>query len=77
MVRCRTAIGPRVRAPDAEPTPGVAAHLARMHDRRLAVLGHVVVWDPAIGRINLIQGLRVSVHHDLHHDRIVRRVLGR
>lgn len=41
------------------------------------VLGRVVVWDPAIGRINLIQGLRVGVHHDLHHYRIVRRMLER
>ena len=46
-------------------------------DKPEPVLRHVVVWDPAIGRINLIQGLRVGVHHDLHHDRIVRRMLGR
>lgn len=52
--------------------------IARFYaDRPEAVLGHVVVWDPAIGRINLIQGLRVGVHHDLHHYRIVRRMLGR
>lgn len=46
-------------------------------DKPEPVLGHVVVWDPAIGRLNLIQGLRVGVHHDLHHYRIVRRMLER
>jgi hypothetical protein len=52
--------------------------IARFYaERPENVLGHVFVWDPAIGRINLIQGLRVGVHHDLHHDRIVRRMLGR
>lgn len=41
------------------------------------LLGHVTVWDPAIGRLNLVQSLRVVVHHDQHHYRAVRRILGR
>lgn len=41
------------------------------------LLGHVAVWDPAIGRLNLIQLLRVVVHHDQHHFAAVRRQLGR
>ena len=41
------------------------------------LLGHIAVWDPAIGRINLVQALRVVVHHDQHHYRAVRRLLGR
>jgi len=40
------------------------------------LLGHVTVWDPAIGRLNLVQVLRVGVHHDLHHYTAVRRLLG-
>ncbi len=40
-------------------------------------LGHVTVWDPAIGRLNLVQVLRVGVHHDQHHYRAVRRMFGR
>ena len=41
------------------------------------LLGHVAVWDPAIGRLNLVQVLRVGVHHDQHHFKAVRRLLGR
>ena len=41
------------------------------------LLGHVTVWDPAIGRLNLVQVLRVCVHHDLHHYTAVRRLLRR
>lgn len=37
------------------------------------LLGHVTVWDPAIGRLNLVQALRVVVHHDQHHYTAVRR----
>ena len=40
------------------------------------LLGHVTVWDPAIGRMNLVQALRVGVHHDQHHYTAVRRALG-
>ncbi len=40
-----------------------------------ALLGHVTVWDPAIGRLNLVQALRVVVHHDEHHYAAVRRLL--
>lgn len=41
------------------------------------LLGHVSVWDPAIGRLSLVQVLRVGVHHDQHHYTAVRRLLGR
>jgi hypothetical protein len=41
------------------------------------LLGHVALWDPAIGRLNLVQVLRVGVHHDQHHYQAVRRLLGR
>lgn len=41
------------------------------------LLGHVTAWDPAIGRLNLVQALRVVVHHDQHHYSAVRRQLGR
>lgn len=38
-------------------------------------LGHIRIWDPAIGRMNLVQALRVGVYHDEHHYRIIRRQL--
>lgn len=41
------------------------------------LLGHLSLWDPAIGRLSLVQVLRVGVHHDLHHYTAVRRLLGR
>ena len=41
------------------------------------LLGHVAVWDPAIRRLDLVQVLRVGIHHDLHHYTAVRRLLGR
>ena len=41
------------------------------------LLGHVSVWDPAIGRLSVVQVLRVGVHHDQHHYTAVRRLLGR
>ncbi len=31
------------------------------------ILGHVTLYDPAIGRFNLIQGLRVGQYHDQLH----------
>ncbi|TVR96217.1 MAG: hypothetical protein EA416_01275 [Trueperaceae bacterium] len=40
-----------------------------------ALLGRVTVWDPAIGRLNLVQALRVVVHHDEHHYAAVRLLL--
>lgn len=40
-----------------------------------ALLGNAYVWDPAIGRINLIQVLRVGMYHDQHHYAIVERML--
>ena len=52
--------------------------MTRFFSRRSeALLGHVTVWDKLIGRLNLVQALRVGVHHDQHHDRAVRRILGR
>ncbi len=44
-------------------------------DKPETLLGHVSAWDPAIGRLNLVQALRVCVHHDLHHYAAVRRIL--
>ena len=37
----------------------------------------VFFWDPAIGRLSLVQVLRVGVHHDQHHYTAVRPLLGR
>ena len=35
------------------------------------LLGHVPVYDPVIGRMNLIQALRVALYHDeLHFDHV-------
>ena len=41
------------------------------------LLGHLSLWDPAIGRLRLVQVLRVGVHHDPHQFAAVRRQLGR
>jgi hypothetical protein len=43
-------------------------------DERL--LGHAILWDPAIGLLNLVQALQVGVHHDAHHFATVYRLLG-
>lgn len=40
------------------------------------LLGNAYVWDPPIGWLNLIQGLRVIAYHDEHHYTAVRRILG-
>ena len=40
------------------------------------LLGNLNVYDPAIGWINLIQALRVGIHHDEHHFRQVRKLYG-
>ena len=42
-----------------------------------AVLGNVIVYDPTIGWINLVQTLRIGVYHDAHHFRAIARELGR
>lgn len=39
------------------------------------VLGNTPLYDPAIGWLNLIQALRVGVHHDAHHFATIRRIL--
>lgn len=40
------------------------------------ILGNSPLYDPAIGKMNFIQALRVGVYHDQHHyvniDRILR-----
>lgn len=38
------------------------------------LLGHVVLWDPAIGTLNLIQALRVGVYHDEVHISSIRKM---
>jgi hypothetical protein len=36
------------------------------------VLGHINAWDPAIGVVNLITGLKVCIDHDqLHYDDVI------
>jgi len=45
-------------------------------DRDEDVLGNAYLWDPPIGWLNLIQALRVGIHHDQHHYRAVERILG-
>jgi hypothetical protein len=36
------------------------------------VLGHINAWDPAIGVVNLITGLKVFIDHDqLHYDDVI------
>ena len=42
-----------------------------------AVLGHVIIYDPAVGWVNAVQLLRIGVHHDAHHFRAIARTLGR
>ncbi len=44
------------------------------HDERL--LGHVVLADPVIGALNLVQWLRVQAYHDAHHYERIRVRLG-
>ena len=39
------------------------------------VLGNVRLYDPPIGRLNMIQALRVGVYHDAHHFRVVEQML--
>jgi hypothetical protein len=40
-----------------------------------SLLGHVVLADPVIGALNLVQWLRVKGYHDAHHyDRVRARI---
>jgi len=39
------------------------------------VLGHVILWDPAIGVVNLIQALRIAVYHDEVHIDTIRKMI--
>jgi hypothetical protein len=43
----------------------------------LDLLGHVSVWDPAMGRLNLILALRVGLYHDELHFETIRTTLER
>jgi len=42
-------------------------------DERL--LGHIKLYDPVIGWLNLIQTLRVGIYHDAHHFRAIKQTL--
>ncbi len=44
-------------------------------DKDVRVLGNTPLYDPAIGSLNMIQALRVGVHHDEHHFATIRRLL--
>lgn len=71
-------------------TPDDPVSLAALHESLQAVharvadfylskdpdlLGHTVLWDPAIGSLNLIQALRVGAYHDeVHIDSIRKKV---
>jgi len=65
--------------------PALRRLVAAQHDgiRRFyegkpeALLGNAYLSDPVIGRVNLIQALRIGVHHDGHHYRIVRGIVRR
>jgi hypothetical protein len=39
------------------------------------LLGHIRLYDPVIGWLNLIQCIRVGIYHDAHHFRIAARLL--
>jgi len=61
------------------PLAVLGANLAVVHGRARAfyegkdpeLLAHVSLYDPAIGRLNLVQALRVGVYHDeLHFEQI-------
>lgn len=39
------------------------------------VLGNAPLYDPAIGWLNMIQVLRVGLHHDAHHHKVVEGIL--
>jgi hypothetical protein len=44
-------------------------------DKDPRLLGHVPLWDPAIGKLNLITALRVGVYHDELHMRQIDQTL--
>ncbi len=71
-------------------TPERPAALATLHElfidehrrvrrfyagKDVGVLGNTPLYDPAIGRLNMIQALRVGAHHDEHHFATIRRLL--
>jgi hypothetical protein len=71
-------------------TPERPAALAALHEMMAAehgrvrrfyagkdehVLGNTPLYDPAIGRLNMIQALQVGAHHDEHHFATIRRIL--
>ena len=46
-------------------------------EKDLDYLGHVSLWDPAMGLLNLIQALRVGLYHDELHVNQIQDVLQR
>jgi hypothetical protein len=43
-------------------------------DKLPYMLGHTLLYDPAIGRLNLIQALRVGIYHDEMHFATIREL---
>jgi len=41
-----------------------------------AVLGHINLYDPVVGWLNLVQALRVGVYHDALHFRDIEKMVG-
>ncbi len=41
------------------------------------VLGNAPLYDPAIGWLNMLQVLRVGIHHDKHHFKVAEEILGK
>ncbi|EEG76233.1 DinB family protein [Dethiobacter alkaliphilus] len=39
------------------------------------ILGNALVYDPAIGWLNMLQVLRVGIHHDAHHYKVIKGIL--
>jgi hypothetical protein len=78
-----------VRPRDRRPTPLSLAlleqGLARQRDRfqvtlsgmHEAIAGHIKVWDPPVGMVNLLQLARLVAHHEAHHFRFVHDLLDR
>lgn len=76
---------PRHKATRPLPLSRLAELLAETHGRIRRfyagqdprLLGHLPLYDPVIGTLNLIQALRVGVYHDdLHYDVVRRQIEG-
>jgi hypothetical protein len=46
--------------------------LRGMHE---SIAGHIKVWDPPVGMVNLLQLARLVTHHEAHHFRFVHDLL--